>query len=122
MAIPNLGFVQNGIAHAGEKVGLFVEGVAQVAVLDQFEEDMMERILGAAAFPGDGGGEKKQGRTVLAVERLNLGGVGAVGVHDSFSMIGQSGGRDLSIDCEEAAKKSSTPSAAPPKTEYKAEP
>jgi hypothetical protein len=38
---------------------------------------------------------------VLAVERLNLGGVGAVGVHDSVSMIGQSGGRDLSKDFRE---------------------
>jgi hypothetical protein len=29
---------------------------------------MMERILGAAAFSGDGRGEKQQGRTMLAVE------------------------------------------------------
>jgi hypothetical protein len=101
MAIPNLGFVQHSVAHAGEQVGFFVEGVAQVAVLDQFEEDMMESILRAAAFSGDGRGEKQESRTVLAVERLNLGGVGAVGVHDSVSMIGQSGGRDLSKDFRE---------------------
>jgi hypothetical protein len=36
---------------------------------------------------------------VLAVERLDLGGVGGeVGVHDSVSMIGQSSGPDLSKD------------------------
>ena len=33
---------------------------------------------------------------MLEVERLDLGGVGAVGVHGSVSMIGQSSERDLS--------------------------
>jgi hypothetical protein len=65
----------------------------------------MKRILGAAAFASDGRGEQQQSRTVLAVERLDLGGVGAVGVHDSVSMIGQSSERDLSKDSEDAAEK-----------------
>jgi hypothetical protein len=42
---------------------------------------------------------------VLAVERLDLGGVGAVGVHDSVSMIGQSSTWDLSMNPEKIAGK-----------------
>jgi hypothetical protein len=45
----------------------------------------------------------------MAVQRLDLGGVGAVGVHRSVSMIGQSSGRDLSKDCGETAEKLGRP-------------
>ena len=87
VAIPNLGFVQQGVAHAGKQVGLFVEDMAQISVGDQFEEYLMKRILSTAVLTRDGRGEKQERRTVLAVERLDFGGFGAVGMHVSVSIV-----------------------------------
>ncbi len=50
----------------------------------------MNGILSAAPFACDRRGEKQQCPTMLAVKRLDLGSITAVGLHVSSSMVRQS--------------------------------
>ena len=54
----------------------------------------MNHILSATSFARNGYREKNERRPVLAVEKLDLGGV--ISVHVTVSIVGQSSSRDLS--------------------------
>jgi hypothetical protein len=83
VALKAAGVVEHGIAHAGEQVGFFVSDLLQVCVLDQLQKHLVDGILRTAAVAANGRGEEQEGRTMLAVKRLNFGDSGASGRHDA---------------------------------------
>lgn len=52
--------------------------------LDQLQKHLVDGILRTAPVSGDGRGKEQEGRTVLAVKRLNFGDSGASGRHDAI--------------------------------------
>ncbi len=56
----------------------------------------MNHILSATTFARNGYREKKERRSVLAVEKLDLGGVSVISVHVTVSIVRQLSSGDLS--------------------------
>jgi hypothetical protein len=71
----NLGVVENGVAHACEKIRLLVYRLAKIPVLDQLQEHLVKRILSTTPVARNRRSEQQQSRPVLAVQELNLVGV-----------------------------------------------
>ena len=81
MALLELAFVKDRVPYTDKEVGLLVLRSAEVSVRNQFQEDLMDRILSAASFTRDRRCEQYECRPVLAVEQLDLRAIPLRSVH-----------------------------------------
>src|SRR5438309_1895737 len=58
--LASLEIVQNSIPDTGEEIGFYIHRLQETAVLNQFQEDLMNRILGPTSFARDCSGEEQE--------------------------------------------------------------
>ncbi|HYG99730.1 MAG TPA: hypothetical protein VD837_11410 [Terriglobales bacterium] len=81
VALARLCFVQNGVPYACEQICFDVNNLLEAPVLDQFQKDLMNSILGPAMFARNGRSKEHEGRAMLGIQTLDLVDVGAKNVH-----------------------------------------
>jgi hypothetical protein len=83
--------------HAPEQVRLHIYNLALGSVSEQFQENLMHRILSPAAISCDCNREKREGRAMVPICAFDLEGVFVWQSHAAVSMVRQSDAFDLSI-------------------------
>jgi len=86
--------------HAPEQVRLHIYNLALGSVSEQFQENLMHRILSSAAISRDCDCEQQERRAMVPVYAFDLEGVFVWKSHAAVSMVRQSGAFDLSISVE----------------------
>src|ERR1700727_737043 len=90
---------QNNVAYAREQIGFGIRDVPY-SVFEEFQKNLMNCVLGPAAFAGYCGGKQQQRRTMRSIQEFDLGGVGAFRLHVVPSTIRQLRVHVLSKDFE----------------------
>jgi hypothetical protein len=95
--LADLDLVQDGIVHAPEQIRLHVYNLALDSVTEQFQENLMHRILSSAAISCDCDCEEQERRAMVPIYPFDLEGVFVWQSHAAVSMVRQSYASHLSI-------------------------
>jgi hypothetical protein len=95
--LANLDLVEDGIVHAPEQIRLDIYNLELGSVSEQFQENLMHRILSSAAISRDCDCEEQERRAMVPVYAFDLEGVFVWQSHAAVSMVRQSYASHLSI-------------------------